>query len=222
MKAIIAALLFVLFYTPSSCVARLGIPPAFTEDERQLFLVDPSELNGTAVSDAYEDLGYDSEHALTCSYYIYGTLENAAAGERDLRAIASYFMREFNRISKTDPNTPMLMIHAEVTSQKVGRVVESRRLAEDGRRLLMVPYAFGYLISKFVCRGCSLDNGDGRRIMQENISGESFADNVMNDLLRKNTTDFIKSALESTNCLRIQCDGGDFLETEACTDFPVD
>lgn len=214
-------LLLILLVIPALCSARVRSQD-FIAEERELFMVDPNASKSEPVSATYAALGYDQDHNSTCVYSIYGTPENTAAGDRDMLRIASYFKRRFNKVArKLNPTSPLLMTRSEITTQKLGDVIDRRQLSEqEDRNLVFIRYSFGFLITNYVCMGCSLDNADKRRKLQETLGEEDFVEQLKNDL-KKSKSKFMTSAIGSTSCLRMQCDGGEIRESKACANFPV-
>ena len=222
--------LLILLAVPVLCSARIRSQD-FVAAERELFLVDPTASVGTNVSSTYAEMGYDSDHNSTCIYRIYGTPDNVAAGDRDMLMVATYFKRRFNKLARQqNPETPILMTRTEILSQKLGDTVERRQLSEqDGRellseeerKLLFVRYSFGFLITNFVCSACSADNADARRFLQTTLSESNFVEQLKNDL-NKSRSKFMTTALETTSCLRLQCDGGEVSESAACVNYPLE
>jgi hypothetical protein len=216
-------LLLILLVIPAFCSARVGTQD-FIAEERELFLVDPTASKSEAVSATYAALGYDEDHNSTCTYRIYGTPENTAAGDSDMLLLASYFKKRFNKVAKqVAPDSPLLITKTEVTAQKLGDVVERRRLSsdQDDRNLLFVRYSFGYLITNYVCLGCSPDNADKRRKVQATLGDRDFVEQLKNDL-KKSKTKFMTTSLGSTSCLRLQCDDGEMRESDGCVNFPLE
>ena len=211
--------LLVLLSFPSLCSARVGSLD-LNDLDRQLFLVNTSASEGANVSSKFAALGYESEHNSTCVYRVYGTPAHVAAGDRDLFWIATTFKKMFNKFAKLESDN-VFMTQNEVISQRIGDTVDNRRLSQENRGLLMVPYSFGFMISKFTCKLCSGDSADARRSLQETLRTEDFVEQLQ-DNLKKSKSKYFKQALRDTSCLRIQCDDGSVFESKACINYPLE
>lgn len=202
-----------------------------SERDESYFLVNPSRSEGRPVSSEYAQRGYNSDHATNCSYRLYGVPDKRAAGDRDMRRIATSFKQQFNKLMRTiDSTVPVVMTRAEITAQRLGGVADRRRqrqlLHRDGeeehdRDLAFVPYSYGFMLINYVCRGCNPDNKDKRRHLQTVVNETRFVEDLSTDLKQSNSQ-YIGQAIESTSCLRVQCDGGELLETKGCSDFPIE
>ena len=51
---------------------------------------------GAKVSDEYAGRGYDEFHVANCTYIIYGTPKNQAAGDRDMKTLSKIIVTQFN------------------------------------------------------------------------------------------------------------------------------
>ena len=194
------------------------------------FLVDPSKSDGRPVSSVYAQQGYESDHYTNCTYRLYGVPDKRAAGDRDMLRIATSFKQQFNKLmQKIDPTAPIVMTRTEITAQQLGGVVDKRRRLhttaegdeEHSRDLAFVPYSYGFMVINYVCRGCNPDNKDKRRHLQAIVNETKFVQEVSADL-KQSKSQYIGKAIESTSCLRIQCEGGDVQETDGCSNFPLE
>jgi hypothetical protein len=124
------------------------------------------------------------------------------------------------------------MTRTEITAQQLGGVVDGRRQRrqldgqhndeeEQNRDLAFVAYSYGFMVINYVCRGCNPDNKDKRRHLQTVVNETRFVEELSTDLKQSNSQ-YIGTAIESTSCLRVQCEGGDILETKGCSDFPLE
>jgi hypothetical protein len=207
-----------LFIFLSSCHADI----VQYSDHRSLFLVNASASNVTDVTPTYEALGYTSDHTSLCSIMIYGTPENTAGGDRDMNLISKLVKSRFNALMKDmDDSTSLLATRFEVVSQTLGETERRRRsLGETSvdRNLILLKFASAYGMLSYACKGCSPDNTDARRILQETLLESKFVEELATDMMEGQST-YLSQALEGTNCLRISCDNGEVHETSGCQDI---
>jgi hypothetical protein len=208
-----------LIYFPHSCFVAAG----GSNFGRSLYLLNASASNGTDVSPSFQEIGYTSDHTSNCTFITYGIPENTAAGDRDMSFISKLVKSRFNtQMNGVDATMPLLVTQVEIVSQKLGDAVRRlRRLGTSSdRRLISLKYASAFAMVRFACRGCTTDNRDGRRKLQEALEETEFVTELATDL-KEGKSEYFSQALQDTSCFRVSCDGGAVQETDGCKDVAL-
>ena len=194
----------------------LSLAGLVVSSEKDDFLFSLTSTEGAKVSDEYAGRGYDEFHVANCTYIIYGTPKNQAAGDRDMKTLSKIIVTQFNNAfsgiaaavaEDYDELSRVKMVTAEIISQQVGQTDSKRRLGSFGNANDVIwGFNAGSFVLGFVSSFSWDDNGDHRRLKTNAQARRKFLTEVANDLLESDSM-YYASALEAVDCHNFFCHG---------------